>query len=91
VTGSWPGGFQGEVAVRNTGSTPTSAWTVTWTYPSSTQITQLWGGDYSPSGTAVTVRNTAWNGTLAPNGSTTFGFLGNGTAAIPAVVTCQRS
>ena len=91
VTGSWPGGFQGEVAVRNTGSTPTNSWTVTWTYPNGTQITQLWGGDYTQSGTAVTVRNTSWNGALAPNGSTTFGFLGSGTAAIPAVVTCQRS
>ena len=37
----------------------------------------------------VTVKNVAWNGTLAPSGSTTFGFLGswNGTNSAPTV-TC---
>jgi hypothetical protein len=27
----------------------------------------------------VSVRNASWNGTVAPNGTTTFGFLGSWT------------
>jgi xyloglucan-specific exo-beta-1,4-glucanase len=91
VTGSWQGGFQGEVTVRNTGSTPTTGWTVTWTYPEGQRVTQLWNGELSQSGAAVTVRNTSWNGVLTANGSTTFGLLGSGAASTPAAVTCQRS
>ncbi len=91
MTGSWQGGFQGEVTVRNTGSTPTTAWTVTWSYPDGQRISQLWGGEHTQSGTAVTVRNTSWNGTLAANATTTFGFLGSGNAGNPPTATCQRS
>ncbi|GIF74953.1 cellulose-binding domain-containing protein [Asanoa siamensis] len=91
TTGSWSGGFQGEVTVRNTGPTPTSTWTVTWPYPNGQRITQLWGGDHTQQGATVTVRNTSWNGTLTPNATTTFGFLASGTAATPSTVTCQRT
>jgi hypothetical protein len=33
VVNSWPGAFQGQVAVTNTGATPTTGWTVTLTFP----------------------------------------------------------
>ncbi|UBU14952.1 cellulose binding domain-containing protein [Nonomuraea gerenzanensis] len=86
ATGQWQGGFQGEVTVKNTGTTPRSAWTVAWTFANGQQITQLWGGTLSATGSSVTVRNAAWNGTLAPGASTTFGFLGswNGANTAPA-------
>jgi dienelactone hydrolase len=42
------------------------------------QITQIWGGTLSTSGTAATVRNAAWNGTLTADATTTFGFIGTG-------------
>ncbi|MBB6555172.1 cellulose binding domain-containing protein [Nonomuraea rubra] len=86
VTGQWHGGFQGEVTVRNTGTTSRSAWAVAWTFAGGQQITQLWGGTLSASGSSVTVRNTSWNGLLTPGASTTFGFLGswNGTNPAPA-------
>jgi lysophospholipase L1-like esterase len=86
TTGQWQGGFQGEVTVTNTGTTSRSAWTVAWTYAGGQQITQLWGGTLSASGSSVTVRNASWNGLLAPGASTTFGFLGswNGTNTAPA-------
>jgi cellulase/cellobiase CelA1 len=85
-TGQWQGGFQGEVTVTNTGSTPRSSWTVAWTFADGQQITQLWGGTLSASGSSVTVRNASWNGLLGPGASTTFGFLGswNGTNTAPA-------
>ncbi|MET8991531.1 cellulose binding domain-containing protein [Nonomuraea wenchangensis] len=84
--GQWQGGFQGEVTVKNTGTTPMSGWTVRWTFANGQQVTQIWGGTLSASGANVTVRNESWNGSLAPGASTTFGFLGSqsGTNTAPS-------
>ncbi|MFI5909291.1 endo-1,4-beta-xylanase [Dactylosporangium sp. NPDC051541] len=81
ITGSWPGGFQGEVSV--TGSKP--GWTVKWAFANGQTISQLWGGTVSQSGANVTVTPASWNNTPPA----TFGFLAswNGTNAVPTV-TC---
>jgi hypothetical protein len=73
----WPGGFQGEVTVR-AGTSAINGWTVRWTLASGQTVTQVWNGTPSISGSAITVRNAPWNGTLGPNAPTTFGFLANG-------------
>jgi hypothetical protein len=92
VTGSWGGGFQGEVTVRNTGTAAMTGWTVTWAFANGQTISQMWGGTHSQSGANVTVRNVAWNGNLSPNASASFGFIGswNGMNAVPAV-SCARA
>jgi Cellulose binding domain len=79
VAGSWPGGFQGGVTVTNNATTAVNGWTLTWTWPSSGEvITQLWDGAVSQSGTAVTVTNASYNGTIGASGGTVnFGFLAN--------------
>ncbi|WP_281179572.1 cellulose binding domain-containing protein [Micromonospora rosaria] len=81
VTGSWTGGFQGEVVVRNSGSTPVAGWTVTWSFPNGQQINQLWGGTHTQTGAAVTVRDAGWNGALGAGASTTVGFLASWTGS----------
>ncbi|WP_404804763.1 cellulose binding domain-containing protein [Microbispora sitophila] len=86
VINSWSGGWQGEVAVR-AGNSAINGWTVNWTWPGSQTITQIWGGVRSGSGANATVRNEAWNGSVAANGSTTFGFIAGGSSATPAA-TC---
>lgn len=78
VTGSWSGGFQSTVTVA-AGSTPVNGWTVQWTFTNGEQVTQLWGATYTTSGSTVTARNATWNGTLAANASTSFGYTGSGT------------
>ncbi|MEV0970299.1 glycoside hydrolase family 6 protein [Microtetraspora glauca] len=92
VTNQWQGGFQGEVAVKNTGLAAISGWKVTWTYANGQSISQLWNGSPSYSGSNVTVTNLNWNGALAANAATTFGFTGNwsGTNGVPSV-TCTAS
>jgi chitin-binding protein len=79
ITGAWGGGFQGEVMVH-AGSTPVNKWTVSWTFPGGQTISQLWSGKYTASGSMATVTNESWNGTIAANSHTTFGFTGTGTA-----------
>ncbi|GIG90298.1 cellulose-binding domain-containing protein [Plantactinospora endophytica] len=92
VTGSWQGGFQAEVTVQNTGTSAMTGWTVGWTYANGQTISQIWGGTHTQSGSSVSVRNVSYNGNLAPNASTTFGFLGSwtGANAVPAPVICAR-
>lgn len=90
VNKSWPGGFQASLRVRNTGPAPLSAWRLTWTFANGQTIASGWNGVFSQSGAAVTVRNAAWNGSVAPGASVAAGFLGRWNNAInqPPTVTC---
>ncbi|NES14054.1 MULTISPECIES: cellulose binding domain-containing protein [Micromonospora] len=87
TAGQWPGGFQGEVTVANTGTAPTSGWTVRFTLPDGQRITQAWGAELTQDGTSVTARDAGWNGVLAPAAQTSWGFLASGTP-IMVPLTC---
>ncbi len=91
VTSSWPGGFQGQVVVRNTGSSTLSGWRLGWTFPGNQEITSLWNGSYTQSGEAVTVTSAAYDGSLPPGGTATVGFTAtySGADAVPAGVSCS--
>jgi cellulose 1,4-beta-cellobiosidase len=88
VTSSWPGGFQAQVVVADTGNSPVNGWTVGWTFPSSVTLNSTWGGTFTQSGEAVTVTNEPYNGTIKPGSPVTIGFTANGTAGSPASVSC---
>jgi hypothetical protein len=90
ITGQWTGGFQGEVTVKNTGTTATKAWTVGWTFGAGQVLSQTWNGTGTQTGAAVTVKDAGYNGVLAPGASTTFGFLASWTGSnpVPAPVAC---
>jgi len=75
VAGQWPGGFLGEVFIANRGTAAISGWTLAWTFPGNQRITNLWNGVVTQSGSSVSVRNAAWNGTIPANGTVNFGFL----------------
>lgn len=85
---SWSGGYQGEVSVRNNGSSALSGWQVTW--PGSGTVTQSWSARVTSSGGTFTATNETWNGNLAPSASTTFGFIANGTAGSPTLTCTAR-
>jgi chitin-binding protein len=82
---SWQGGFQGEVTVRNNGTAAIRGWTVTLNMNGG-QVSNLWNGTHSTSGSTVTVRNANYNGSVNPGSSTSFGFLG--TSGTPTVTGC---
>ncbi len=92
VTNQWPGspgGFQASVTVQ-AGNAAISRWTVGWTFANGQTITQLWSGTVTTSGSAVTVTNMSYNGSVPANGTTTFGFTGtwNGTTNAVPTLTC---
>ena len=87
LVSSWPGGFQAEVKVT-AGTSPITSWTAAFAVPSGSSIVNLWSGTPSGSSGAVTVGNAPWNGALGAGQSTSFGFVGSGSAA-PTAVTCS--
>ncbi|MFI2608205.1 glycoside hydrolase family 6 protein [Kitasatospora sp. NPDC018619] len=74
VGNDWGNGFTAAVTVANTGSTTTKSWKVTWSWGGNQQITNSWNATTSQSGSAVTAASQAFNGALAPNATTSFGF-----------------
>ncbi|PTA46604.1 glycoside hydrolase [Micromonospora sp. RP3T] len=86
TTSTWSGGFQGEVTVT-AGASAINGWTVGWNLAGGQSISQIWGGTLSTSGSTATVRNVSYNGSVPAAGSTTFGFLANGSPSTPSL-TC---
>jgi hypothetical protein len=84
IVNSWPGGFQAGITIANTGTTPINGWTLEWMFPGAQQISQLWGGNVSSQGQAVTVTSLSWDATIPAGGSmNSVGFTATGTAATP--------
>ncbi|MGC9668966.1 glycoside hydrolase family 6 protein [Planosporangium sp. 12N6] len=84
---SWQGGFQGQVTVK-AGTSAINGWTVTWTLAGGQSISQVWNGTLTTTGSTASVKNVSWNGALAANASTQFGFTANGAASTPTL-TCS--
>ncbi|WBB57274.1 cellulase family glycosylhydrolase [Verrucosispora sp. WMMD573] len=91
VSNAWQGGFQGQIAVKNSGASPTNSWRVTWTNPSGTSISSVWNGKWIVADSRNTVSNEPYNGQLAAGATTTFGFTGTGAGTVPADLTCSAS
>lgn len=76
----WPGGFSASVAVTNLGD-PLDGWTLQWNFANGQTVAQWWGGEFSQSGSRVTVTNTSYNAALGTNATVTPGFNGTWTGA----------
>ncbi len=83
VTNTWGDGFQADVRLTNTGTTPWDGWSLTWAFPAGERIAQLWNGAHTQSGSTVTVRNADWNRTVAPGASAAVGFTASGLRRMP--------
>ena len=77
VTSTWPGGFQAQIVLGNTGTAPISPWTLTFTFGGDQKIASLWNASYTQSGEQVTVTNESYDSTVAPGSSVTVGFTGS--------------
>ena len=89
VTNQWAGGFGATITITNTGSTNINGWSLGFTFPNGQTITQIWDGAVTQKGSAVTVTNLSYDGTIAPGGSVSPGFNGtwNGTNSSPTSFT----
>ncbi len=87
----WGSGFTGTVTITNTGAATINGWTLRFSFPGSQQLSNGWEATWSQSGAQVTAANAAWNGTIAPGGSVTFGMQASrpsGNTQTPTGLTC---
>ena len=91
VSNSWPGGYQAAVTLK-AGTSAISGWKTSFALPAGGSVQSGWSGSYAQSGATVTVTNAAWNGSLGSGASTTYGFIGTGSApSASAAVSCSAS
>jgi cellulase/cellobiase CelA1 len=89
VVNSCSGGYQAQVIVTNTGSGTLNGWQLGCGFPGSEDITRLWNGTYTQSGTQVTVNNASYDGSLAPGATATVGFTANGSGTPAPGISCS--
>ncbi|MFI8074450.1 cellulase family glycosylhydrolase [Streptomyces sp. NPDC086033] len=77
VVGDWQGGFQGEIAIRNTGTSAVSGWKLAFAFANGQTVSNMWGGTAAQSGGSVTVTPASYTNTIPAGGSVTVGFIGS--------------
>ncbi len=83
VVNAWPGGYQADIRIRNTGSVAIDPWTLEFSLPGAQPISQLWNATLTQTGSTQKLAALSWNRLIAPGGSVTIGFLGTGTPVTP--------
>lgn len=77
MVGEWQGGFQGEIAIRNTGTSAVSGWKLAFAFANGQTVSNMWGGTVAQSGGSVTVTPASYTNTIPTGGSVTVGFIGS--------------
>jgi endo-1,4-beta-xylanase len=89
------GGFQVNLAIRNTGTTAIDGWTLAFSFPNGQTISGLWNAAFSQSGASVTITaNQSWNSTIQPGATmNSVGFTGSwsGTNGRPTAFSVRGS
>ncbi|MEH1123938.1 cellulose binding domain-containing protein [Micromonospora sp. CPCC 206061] len=75
----WSSGYVGKMTVLNDATSTITSWRVEFDLPASTTITNHWGATLVRTGNRYAFTNLPWNGTLAANASTHFGWVASGT------------
>ena len=87
----WGSTFNGDVTVKNTGSTPVNGWQVAFAFPGEQKVTNMWNAVPVQTGKQVVASNpSGYNTVIAAGGSVNFGFSGTssvGTNGVPASFT----
>jgi chitinase len=72
-TNDWRSGFNGDVAIRNTGASAIHGWKLQFTFAGT--ISSIWNASIvSHTGTTYVVQAASWNGDIAAGQSVNFGF-----------------
>ena len=87
MTNSWPGGFQPQLVLTDTGSAAIGSWSLTWTFPGAQRISSIWNATAAQSGHRVTAENASYDAAIAAGGSVTVGLISAGTGRGAAAAT----
>ncbi|MFD5464598.1 cellulose binding domain-containing protein [Kitasatospora sp. NPDC127059] len=84
----WGASFNGDVTIRNTGSTPVDGWQLVFAFPGGQTVTAVWNASGTQNGKRVTAGNPPdYNTTIAAGGTVAFGFTGTSTPGTNGVPT----
>lgn len=70
----WPDGFKAEVTL--TSRTALDSWRVSWDFPDSQRVTQMWNGEFTQRGATVTTTPADYNQRIDADKPFSVGFLG---------------
>jgi cellulase/cellobiase CelA1 len=76
IGGQWPGGFQADVTIRNTGDAAINGWTLEWSFSDGQRVEHMWNASSSQRGAVVRATNVHYTATIEPDDEVTLGFLG---------------
>jgi hypothetical protein len=89
ITNSWPGGYQLQLTVTNSGTTLLTGWTAGFTFADTAEtITSSWDATVTQNGQQVTAVNASFDGSVAAGASTTFGIVATGSDSTLSGLTC---
>jgi hypothetical protein len=95
VTTQWPGNFQVNMRINNTGTVPTNGrWTLQFSFPSGQGIYDGWNGEFTQDDRKVVITNLARNGTIGAGGSMDgigFNATRGGANAVPSNFTLNTT
>lgn len=80
----WGSGYQLDVVVTNETNQQINGWEIELAFDQDPQLTSSWSAEVSAEGASVFATGLAWNASLAPDASTTFGLQGNGSYSAPS-------
>jgi hypothetical protein len=89
VTASWPGGYQLQLTVTDTGTTALAGWTARFAFADAAEsVSNSWNAAVTQSGTQVTAANASYNGSVSPGGSAAFGMVVSGSSSSLSALAC---
>jgi mannan endo-1,4-beta-mannosidase len=93
IVNEWPGGFQGDITLGNTGATPINGWTLAFAFANGQTVSNMWGGTPTQSGATVSVTPASYTTLIPAGGSVNLGFTGvkGTTNAAPTAFTLTGS
>jgi len=77
IANHWGSGFQGEIQITNTGTTPITNWTVAWAYSDGTTVNSVWNAN-STGTNPITATPLGWFVSIEPGETWSIGFSANG-------------
>ncbi|MFV0132125.1 cellulase family glycosylhydrolase [Streptomyces sp. HMX87] len=75
VVNEWPGGFQGEITLRNTGTAALADWRLGFSFADGQTVTGMWGATPTQNGAAVSLAPASYTSTIPAGSTVTVGFL----------------
>ncbi|WP_327008073.1 cellulose binding domain-containing protein [Dactylosporangium sp. NBC_01737] len=81
-TSTWGSGYEAKYTITNGTTSTINGWTVAFDLPSGTSISSSWDAARTGNSGHVSFAST-WNGTIAPGGTASFGFIAAG-SGIPS-------